>query len=250
MIKVLIIEDEAPASRRLKKLVMECDPDVQIVNIIQSVKEGLEWFKCNPLPDLILSDIQLSDDLSFRIFTDLKINTPVIFTTAYDEYAINAFKFHSVDYLLKPINLEDLKISIDKFKSLHIFRQPLDFEKLIKSFGLREYRTRFLIYSGDSLLPIDITKIAYFLSEEGITFIVTDTGKRYIINDSLDQLEEELDPKLYFRANRQYILSANTIQRIHTYGNQKLKVIIKPDYDKDIIISKLRATALKKWMNR
>ncbi len=250
MMKVLIIEDEAPASRRLRKLLTECDPDMQIINIIQSVKEGLEWFKCNPLPDLILSDIQLSDDLSFRIFSELKIHTPVIFTTAYDEYALNAFKFHSVDNLLKPINLEDLRLSIEKFKTFQVIRQPLDFEKLIKSFGMREYRTRFLVYSGDSLLPMDINTIAYFLSEDGVTFLVTDTGKRYIINDPLDQLEEEPDPKLYIRANRQYILSSGAIQRIHNYGNQKLKVIIKPDPDKEIIISKMLATALKKWMNR
>lgn len=248
--KILIIEDEAPAYRRLMKLVQECDPTAEIVGVIQSVKEGLDWFLQNPAPDLILSDIQLSDDLSFRIFSELKIATPIIFTTAYDEYAINAFKFYSIDYLLKPINQTDLQASLEKYKSLHQKKQPTDFEEIIKSFIGKEYRTRFLVYIADSLIPIQISDIAYFYSEDGATFLVTHAGKQHIINDSLDQLEAELDPKTFSRANRQFIVSAQSVLKIHNYGNQKLKLSIKPDIDKEVIISKLRATAFKGWMNR
>ena len=248
--KILIIEDEAPAYRRLIKLVQECDPAAEIVGVIQSVKEGLEWFALNPAPDLILSDIQLADDLSFKIFSELKIKTPIIFTTAYDEYAINAFKFHSIDYLLKPINQPDLQASIDKYKTIHQEKQPTDFEKILKSFVLKEYRNRFLVYIADSLIPIQSSDIAYFYSEDGATFLVTHLGKQHIINDSLDQLETELDPKEFCRANRQFIVSAQSVLKIHNFGNQKLKLTVKPDIDKEIIISKLRATAFKSWMNR
>lgn len=241
--RILIIEDEAPAYRRLVKLVQECDPSAQVIGIIQSVKEGLDWFRINPLPDLILSDIQLSDDLSFKIFSELKIQTPVIFTTAYDEYAINAFKFHSIDYLLKPISLDELKQSIEKYKSIHAASQPTDFAKLLKGFEVKEYRSRFLVYSGDSLFPISINEIAYFLSEDGVTFLVHEGGKRYIINDSLDQLEDDLDPKHFIRANRQFLMSAKAIQRVHNYGIQKLKLTVKPPTDIDIIVSKLQVAA-------
>ena len=248
--RILIIEDEAPAQRRLIKLVQECDPFAEIIGVIQSVKEGIEWFGKNPVPDLILSDIQLSDDLSFKIFSELNIQTPVIFTTAYDEYAINAFKFHSIDYLLKPINLDELKQSIDKYKSIHAAIQPIDFVKFIKGFEVKEYRSRFLVYSGDSLFPILTSEIAYFLSEDGVTFLVHEGGKRYIINDSLDQLEEELDPKQYIRINRQFLMSAKAIHRVHSYGLQKLKLTVKPATDSDIIVSKMRASAFKAWLNR
>jgi len=247
--KVLIIEDEAPAYRRLIKLVTECDPDVKILGIIESVKDGLNWFSENAPPDLIFSDIQLSDDLSFKIFTKLKINIPLIFTTAFDEYAINAFKFYSIDYLLKPINIEDLKISITKFKTIHAKPQTADFEMLIKSMIAKEYRSRFVIYSGDCLIPIEINMVAYFISEDGITFLVLDNGKKYILNESLDQLEEELNPKNFIRANRQFIVSAKSIEKVYNFGIQKLKISLKPKSDKDLIVSKLRATHLKNWLN-
>ncbi len=246
---ILIIEDEAPAYRRLMKLIIECIPGAKIVGIIQSVKEGFEWFAENKAPDLILSDIQLADDLSFRIFSELHIKTPVIFTTAFDEYAINAFKFHSIDYLLKPVSLEALQNSIEKYRSFGEQKAVTDFEKIIKSFTTKEYRSRFLIYSGDSLFPANINEIAYFLSEDGVTFLVLDNGKRYIINDSLDQLENELDPKLFTRANRQFIVAAKSIKKVHNFGNQKLKLNLVPEIDKDVIISKLKASEFKAWLN-
>ncbi|NOU17804.1 MAG: response regulator transcription factor [Bacteroidales bacterium] len=248
--KVLIIEDEAPAYRRLSKLIQECDSSAEVVGIIQSVKNGLEWFQTNPLPDLIFSDIQLADDLSFTIFKELNVTIPIIFITAYDEYAIRAFKFYSIDYLLKPINADDLKKSIDKYKTIQQKSQVNNFDELLSRLVQKKHRERFLVYSGDSLIPISWQDVAYFLSEDGVTMLVTNEDKRYFIAESLDTLEEELNPTDFFRANRQFIISSKSIQKIHNYGNQKLKLIIKPTTPDDIIISKLKATSFKSWLGQ
>jgi DNA-binding LytR/AlgR family response regulator len=248
--KVLIIEDEAPAYRRLIKLVEECDPEAEIAGVIQSVKEGVEWFRLNPSPDLILSDIQLADDLSFTIFKELKITTPIIFITAFDEYAIKAFKFYSVDYLLKPINVDDLRASLEKYKAIHYKNPVSNMEELFNKLVEKKYRERFLVYSGDSLIPINYSEISCFISEDGTTMLVTANNKRYFINESLDNLESELDPGKFFRANRQFILSINSIDKIFNYGLQKLKITVKPETDSEIIISKLKATQFKNWLNR
>jgi two-component system, LytTR family, response regulator LytT len=248
--KVLIIEDEGPAYRRLTKLIGECDSSVEIAGIIQGVKEGIEWFQTHTDPDLILSDIQLADDLSFTIFRELKITIPIIFITAYDEYAINAFKFYSIDYLLKPVSADDLKASLDKYKTIHKKNSVNDFDELVKKLTQRNYRERFLVYSGDSLIPISTGAIAYFIAEDGASMLVTKENKRFFISESLDTLEEELNPENFFRANRQFILSIGAIDKIHNYGLQKLKITIKPLTDVEIIVSKLKATQFKKWLNR
>lgn len=248
--KVLIIEDEAPAQRRMQKLVLECESTAEIVGIVASVAEGLEWFKANQLPDLIFSDIQLADDLSFKLFKALNINVPIIFTTAYDEYAINAFKFYSIDYLLKPINAYDLKQSIEKYKHIHQPAKTTNFEELLKSLTEKKFRERFLVYSGDSLMPVNTSEIAYFESDEGETMLITSSNKRYFISEALDQLENELDPVVFYRVNRQYILSINSIDKIFNFGQQKLKITIKPATDKEIYVSKLKATSFKNWLNK
>jgi two-component system response regulator LytT len=248
--KILVIEDEAPAYRRLIKLIGECDTMAEVVGIIQSVKDGLEWFRRNALPDLILSDIQLADDLSFTIFRELKINVPIIFITAYDEYAINAFRFYSIDYLLKPVGEADLKASLDKYKMMHKPRGFGDFEALIQKLTEKTYRERFLVYQGDSLIPVHYSSVAYFTSEDGTTLLVTHDNKRYFIAESLDTLEGELDPKLFYRASRQYILSPVSIDKINNFGQQKLKISIKPAAADAVMVSKLKATQFKKWLNR
>ena len=248
--KVLIIEDEAPAYRRLEKLIKESDPSAEIAGIIQSVNEGIEWFRKNPSPDLIFSDIQLADDLSFTIFRQLNITVPIIFITAFDEYAINAFKFYSVDYLLKPVNIEDLKKSIEKYKTIHYKSQVNSFEDLFNKFIEKKYRERFLVYSSDNLIPINCSDVAYFISEDGASMIITDDDKHYFLSESLDTLENELNPKDFFRVNRQYLASSKSIVKINNYGNQKLKLVLKPDSGDEIIISKLKATAFKSWIGR
>lgn len=248
--KVLIIEDEAPAYRRLTKLINEYDSKVEIVGIIQGVKEGMDWFGTHDSPDVILSDIQLADDLSFTIFKELKITTPIIFITAYDEYAINAFKFYSIDYLLKPVSAEDLKTSLDKYKSIHKNINANNFDDLVKKLTQKNFRERFLVYSGDSLIPLNVDSVAYFISEDGASMLVTKENKRYFISETLDTLEEELNPDIFFRTNRQYILSIHSIDQIFNYGLQKLKITISPKTEDEIIVSKLKATQFKKWLNR
>ena len=248
--KVLIIEDEAPAYRRLEKLIKESDPSSEIVGIIQSVKDGIEWFQLNSSPDLIFSDIQLADDLSFTIFKQLNITIPIIFITAFDEYAINAFKFYSIDYLLKPVNADDLKKSIEKYKTIQQRNTGNNFDELLKKLTEKKYRERFLVYSGDSLIPINCSDVAYFLSENGASMLITNENKRFFISDSLDILEDELHPNEFFRANRQFIISSKSIVKIHNFGNQKLKIIIKPTSAEEVIISKLKATAFKNWLGK
>jgi DNA-binding LytR/AlgR family response regulator len=248
--RVLIIEDEAPAYRRLINMIREYDPSVEVTGIIQSVREGIEWLRTNQSPDLILSDIQLADDLSFVIFKELNITTPIIFITAFDDYAINAFKFYSVDYLLKPINQEDLNSSLDKYKSIHFKNPAHDLGELFNKLVEKKYRERFLVYFGDSLIPVQCSEIAYFLSEDGETMFYTRDGKRYFINESLDNIEQELNPEVFFRVNRQMILGIHSIDRIFNYGIQKLKITVKPEVDKEIIISKQKAPHFKNWLNR
>lgn len=246
--KVLIIEDEAPAYRRLEKLIRESDPSAEVVGIIQSVKEGIAWFKVNPSPDLIFSDIQLADDLSFTIFRQLNITIPIIFITAFDEYAINAFKFYSIDYLLKPVSADDLKNSLIKYKNMHRSSSLNNFDELFSRLVEKKYRERMLVYSGDSLIPVSCSNIAYFVSEDGTTILVTTDNKKYCVGESLDTLEAELNPKDFFRANRQYLVSSKSIHKIYNFGNQKLKLTLNHSGDEGIIISKLKATAFKNWL--
>jgi DNA-binding LytR/AlgR family response regulator len=247
--KVLIIEDEAPAYRRLAKLINECDNSIEIVGIIESVKDGISWFNQNPAPDLIFSDIQLADDLSFTIFRQLNITTPIIFITAFDEYAINAFKFYSIDYLLKPVGINDLKLSIEKYKNIHNKPTFNNFEEILKKLNEKNYRTRFLVAFRDGLIPIEISDIAYFYSENSVTFLITKSKKRHIISETLDSLESQLNPKFFFRANRQFILSANCITKVEPFFSQKLIVKVDPPYEQEISISKNKATTFKSWLN-
>jgi len=247
---ILIIEDESPAYRRLEKLIMDTDPSARIVGIVQSVAEGIEWFQANPMPELIFSDIQLSDDLSFTIYKKLNITIPIIFITAFDEYAINAFKFYSIDYLLKPVDADDLKKSLDKYKTIRRQTAPNNFDELLVKLAEKRYRDRFLVYFSDSLIPIDCNDVAYFCSENAASMLITHENKRYFLTEPLDSLENELNPNDFFRANRQYLVSSKAILKIHNFGNQKLKITIKPAIEEGIIISKLRATAFKRWLGR
>ncbi|MDX2303862.1 MAG: LytTR family DNA-binding domain-containing protein [Microscillaceae bacterium] len=246
---VLIIEDEAPAARRLATLITRCEPRVQILEILDSVKKSLHWLGTYPEPDLIFSDIQLSDDLSFEIFRQLDLKSPIIFTTAYDEYAIRAFKLHSIDYLLKPIKEYELLQSLHKFERLQQQFASADYSHLLDHLSQKEYRSRFLVYQADSLIPIPSEEIAYFYSEEGSTLLKTHAGKSFTLNEPLDFLENQLDPKVFYRANRQFILSIKAIDLIKQYFKQKLLVTVSPAIDKQILISKQKSSQFKQWLN-
>ena len=249
--RVLIFEDEAPAARKMVKLIKDYDPDIEILDVIESVNDGLEWFKDNVLPDLIFSDIQLSDSLSFQVFKTLDLKVPVIFTTAYNEYAIQAFNHYSIGYLLKPIKLEDLAKSIEKFKDYKGLQQSdrPDFEDIIKRLQGKSYRNRFLVYYREGLIPIASEDIAYFYSQDSVTFLMHINKKSYVINESLDALENQLSTKDFYRANRKYILSSQCIQKVEPYFNQKLVVHLSPETEETVTISKIKATSFKEWLN-
>jgi len=248
--KVLIIEDEAPAARRLINMVTEINDRVQILDIIDSVETALEWFNTHEWPDLVLSDIQLSDDLSFNIFNQLPRETPIIFTTAYDQYAIQAFEHHSIDYLLKPIRKEALEKALDKFENRRFEPSVPNLKGLLEQLSSDHFRNRFLVYAGENLIPVLVKDIAYFKSEDGGVDLHTKEGKYYAVRDSLDTLESQLDPTQFFRANRSYIISVDAIATLKSYFNQKLRLTVSPAQDEPVIISKSKAPLLKKWLDR
>ena len=249
-LKVLILEDEAPAARKITKLISDLDPSIKIVGVLESVHDGREWFSQNEAPDLIFSDIQLSDALSFDLFSELSLKIPVIFTTAYNEYAVEAFNHFSIDYLLKPIKIEDLSKSISKFREFGLIKkeQP-NFDAILDLINGHAFRTRFLVSYRSGLIPINTSEIAYFYSEESVTFLVKHDKKSFILNETLDNLEKQLDPKVFFRANRKFILSASSIKKVEPYFNQKLIVIVEPQIDQEITISKIKASIFKNWLN-
>ena len=255
MIKALLVEDEIHAAERLKKLLLDVDPEIEILDVLDSVESTVNWLRVNPAPQLLFLDIQLADGRSFDIFEHVKVQSPVIFTTAYDEYAIKAFKLNSIDYLLKPIKIEELKESIQKFRSIKEYFSESDLESKIFSIltdikhETKSYKNRFLINKGDSLIPVSVDEIAYFYAEDKENFIITFAGNRYFVNYSLDSLEEMLDPSIFFRVNRQFILAANAINKVHNYFNYKLKVEVNPIIDKEIIISRSKTGEFKNWLN-
>ena len=250
---ILIVEDEALSARRLKSILMELDPTFRVLEITDSVRQTVEWLSHHSAPDLILMDIELTDGKSFDIFEKTDVKSPVIFVTAYDEYAIKAFKVNSIDYLLKPVKQEELSRSIEKFKQLrHGFSQGAEFmniqsllQELQKQTGVKE---RFLIRQGDRLIPVETIDIAYFQTKDKTNFIHTFDKKEYAVDQSLDEIEKVIDPKLFFRANRQFIVSAPAVEKINFWFSSKLKVDIKPDPGEDVIISREKSMAFRKWM--
>lgn len=254
---VLIIEDEELAAKRLEKLILTVDNNINIITTLESIEESVEWFKNNKHPDLIFLDIQLSDGLSFNIFKLIEVNSPVIFTTAYDEYALKAFEINSIDYLLKPIDIEKLNLSIDKYHKLKDNYSNkninIDINKIIADLTIdkKTYKSRFLINKADSLLIVKTNDIAYFYSEQKATFIITKDKQRHIISDSLDNINKSLDPLLFFRINRQFIVSINSIAKINNYFNYKLKLELMPkSMSEETVISKANVKGFKEWIGR
>ncbi len=250
--RVLIIEDEAPAYRRLQTILGENHPDFEIIDVLDSVSESVKWFQNHQCPDLIFSDIQLSDGISFDIYKTVEIRCPIIFTTAFDEYMLDAFKTNGIDYLLKPIEAKDLNRSVEKFKSLAqntTVVQP-EISDLIKAFSFkaRRYKGRFLVKLGAKLIPIDVSEIRYFYHSDGNTEIFHNSGKRYIIDPPLDELEKQLDPDLFFRLNRKILCNIQAVGPIHQYFKGKLKVILTPPCPDDALVSREKARLFKSWM--
>lgn len=253
--KVLIIEDEKNAAIRLTNLINNINPEIEILDHLGSIESSVKWFVSNPKPDLIFLDIQLEDGLSFRIFDEVKVDCPIIFTTAFDEFAIKAFELNSIDYLLKPITEEKLIRSIDKLKKLqnsfdnNLLRSQMT--EMLKIYQNPEinYKTRFLIHKNDGLITVPIEDIAFFIAENKEVQLITYENDHYFVNETLDKLEKQLNPVCFFRINRQYIISISSIDKITNYFNYKLKLILKPKTDNDIIVGRKKVKEFKEWLN-
>lgn len=250
--KVIIIEDEKPAARRLSRMLLELNIEVQAM--LHSVEESVAYLKQHEHPDLILLDIQLSDGLSFEIFEQVKVNSAIIFATAYDEYALKAFKLNSIDYLLKPIDEDELMSAIDKFKANKAEPQNLqvDLEQikklLVNPFG-KSYKERFTVKVGQHLKIITIDEIECFYSENKATYIHSSTKRDYLIDYSLEQLETILDPMLYFRVSRKFYVNINAIKDIISYSNSRLKVVLNTYSEQEIIVSREKVKGFKRWIS-
>lgn len=255
-IKAVIIEDENPAARLLKKMIKEMRPEWEVSVLSGIVEEAVGWFSSNPHPDILFLDIHLMDGSAFRFIEQARPKSMIVFTTAYDEYAIQAFSAGGIDYLLKPISRERLAKAIEKFERFSHekdagYTGQTDIEALLRQLADSEkkYRTRFLITHGDSFLTLSVSDIAYFYSENKITFAKTRNNKTYAIDLSLNKLEEQLDGHAFFRVNRQFIVSAEAVKRIEPYFLNKHRIHVEPPHDKPLLVSRERVSALKAWLN-
>jgi len=245
----LIIEDEKVAAERLVGLIKKYDPFIDISEIVQSVKNAVQWLNTHQTPDLIFMDIQLADGLSFEIYEQTIVKTPVIFTTAYDEYALKAFKVNSIDYLLKPVDLNELKNAIDKYKENNSPKEiPVQvFDSIMHSLT-KKYKDKFVINVGEHIKVFTTEDIQCFYSMEKYTFLQNNSGRDYAINYSLDQLEDLLDPAQYFRINRKFIVSFSAISDIISYSNSRLKVKLNSNESNDLLVSREKVQDFKKWL--
>jgi len=245
----LIVEDEKVAAERLVGLIKKYDPTIDITEIVQSVKNAVQWLNTNQVPDLIFMDIQLADGLSFEIFDQTIVKAPVIFTTAYDDYALKAFKVNSIDYLLKPVDLNELKNAIDKYKENNSSKEiPAQvFDSIMHSLT-KKYKDKFVISVGEHIKVFTIEDIQCLYSMEKYTFLQNNTGRDYAIGYSLDQLEDLLDPAQFFRINRKFIVAFSAIADIISYSNSRLKVKLKSNESDDLIVSREKVQEFKKWL--
>lgn len=251
--KVLIIEDEQPNARMLAEMVKTLRSGWEISAILETVKQSVAWLQSNPHPDLILMDIQLSDGICFSIFDQVEVNSSIIFTTAFDNYAIQAFKVNSIDYLLKPIKESELEKALIKLVQFtQPKHHPVDYTEIIQAIRSekKEYRKRFLISAGSNYLKINTSDIACFISENKVTTAITFTGEHHVVDFSLDKLEEELDPVNYFRADRKTIIHIDLVSRFEDYFGSKLIVKLKSPVNDKISVSRLKALAFKVWVGK
>ena len=254
---ILIVEDELPTQRLLKDMIAKARPAWHIAGCTSSVDETVEWLEENSQPTLIFLDIQLSDGTGFEIFDRVQIDSFVIFTTAYDEYAIQAFRVNSIDYLLKPVNQEKLEEAIRKYE--HLFRENktqestiIDYQELARALesGTQNYRSRLMVNLADGFQKLNTSDIAWLVSSNKITTAVTFDRNHHVVDFTLDKLEKELDPTMFFRANRQYILNIETIHKVENWFNGKLIVKTRPQAEEKIVISRERARNFKDWINQ
>jgi len=257
--KILIVEDEELAVKKLQKTLLAIEEDIDIVGTTDSIASTVEWLQSNPAPELILMDIELADGQSFEIFNLTEVKSPVIFTTSYDEYALKAFKVNSVDYLLKPIQKEDLEVAISKFKNL---RQSFSNNKqddsqinalvreLQQTLKTKEYRKRFLVKHLQKMVSVEVGTIAYFYSDDRLSLFKTMDDKKYVLDYTIDEIENMVDPDQFFRINRAFLVSIKCIDQIHDYFGNRLKLNLKPNIDKEALVSREKVSEFKNWMGK
>jgi two-component system, LytTR family, response regulator len=250
--RILLVEDEKLAASRLQKMIEAILPGAVVEGPLPSVKKALEWFENHPAPALAFFDIQLADGLSFEIFEQTTVSCPVIFTTAYDEYAIKAFRVNSVDYLLKPVREAELAQAVDKFKSMLPAKaspDPLLIEQLLLQIN-KQYKSRFVVKIGEHIHAVPVEEILYFFSEEKATFLVTKQNKRYIIDYALDHVEQMVDPSLFFRTNRKFLVGFRAIQQIVAYSGSRLRIHLIQAEGQEVLVSREKVAHFKEWLDQ
>ncbi|WP_201980542.1 LytR/AlgR family response regulator transcription factor [Hymenobacter rubidus] len=247
--KILLLEDEYPAAERLQRLLAQAAPESQVLAVLDTVTGALTWLAANPAPDLILSDIQLADGLSLEIWEQAVVPSPVIFTTAFDAYAIRAFQANSVAYLLKPVKLAELQAALAKLRQWPK-GDSAPIERLLDALPRpsRPYKTRFLVRQGEQLLPLPVTEAAWFLSRNDTVTLVVADGRRFVLDYTLEQLETLLDPAQFFRLNRQIIAQLPAVRRLHPHFGGKLLVELHPAPNEEVLVSREKASAVKAWL--
>lgn len=247
--KVLIVEDEQAAVRRLQKLLTDIDPTIEVLGAVSSIEMAVNWFQSNPAPDLTLMDIHLADGSSFEIFEKTEVTSPIIFATAYDEYALKAFKVNAIDYLLKPIKQHELEQAIRKVTKSGKGEESGEalIQKLAEAGFIKKHK-RILVKMGQAIKLIDLDQVAYFYSRDKISFAVLPGNKRYPLDQSLDQIEQMIDPGHYFRINRQFIVKMEAIEEMIAYSKSRVKLKMNPPTEEDAIVSKERSPEFKKWL--
>lgn len=258
---ILIVEDEDLAVKKIQKTLLSIRNTAIVAGVTDSIKSTVEWLQQNPAPDLILMDIELADGQSFEIFKLVEITSPVIFTTSYDEYALKAFKVNSIDYLLKPVQKEELRSALDKFQQMRLrytategaegeARLDVLLRQLRRQLEPKEYRKRFLVKQGQKLVSIDIGDIAYFFSDGRLNFFKTTDNRKFVVDYTMDELEEMIDPKLFFRISRPFYVSVDCIDRIEEYFGNRLILTLRPALDKEALVSREKVGDFKKWMGK
>lgn len=255
----LLVEDEDLAVRKLQKLLQEVAPDLAVAGVTDSIEASVAWLEANPAPDLIFMDIELADGQSFEIFDRVPVRSKVIFTTSYDEYALRAFKVNSIDYLLKPIQKEDLERSLQKFHDLTPARaEPagagLNLENLLSELrrqsGTTDYRKRFLVRQGQRMLSVEVRDVAYFYTDERFSFFKTHANQKFLVDYTLDELSDMLDPAQFFRINRGVIVTHGAVETIQTYFGNRLALGLKPAFEKEALVSREKVSDFKVWMGK
>ena len=255
--KILIVEDEELAVKKLQKTLLSIDRMVEVVGVTDSIKSTVDYLKQNSPPDLILMDIELADGQSFEVFNMVPVKNPVIFITSYDEYALKAFKVNSVDYLLKPVQKDELEAALNKYKELNTVdnsKNSSDINNLIKELQSKlqpkEFRKRFLVKQAQKLVSIEVDDIAYFYSDGRLNFFKTRDNKKFVVDYTMDELSDMLDPEKYFRISRSFYVSVDSIDQIHDYFGNRLLLNLTPALDKEALVSREKVMDFKKWMGK